>query len=108
VILADGTLVAYLVRGDRQLLTWLPESEPLRSRAARGIARLLIERARSTGGLSSAPDAGEERVDSPRGMLIEEIDGGLPGRHPMAAFLLEAGFIAGAMGLQATFRNRDP
>jgi hypothetical protein len=41
-------------------------------------------------------------------MLIEEIDGGLPARHPMAAFLLEAGFIAGAMGLQATFRNRDP
>jgi hypothetical protein len=35
-------------------------------------------------------------------MLIEEIDGVAPSRHPMAAFLLEAGFIAGAMGLQAT------
>ena len=42
-----------------------------------------------------------------RGMLIEEIDGVAPERHPMAAFLLEAGFAAGAMGLQATFRNRD-
>jgi ATP-dependent helicase Lhr and Lhr-like helicase len=100
VILAAGTLVAYLVRGDRLLLTWLPESEPLRSKAARGIARVLIERARSFGGLSSAASA-EERVDSPRGMLIEDIDGMAPARHPMAAFLLEAGFIAGAMGLQA-------
>jgi len=107
VILAEGALVAYLVRGDRQLLTWLPESEPLRSKTARGIARLLIERARSASGLSSAPGAVEERVDAPRGMLIEEIDGGVPARHPMAAFLLEAGFIAGAMGLQATFRNRE-
>jgi ATP-dependent Lhr-like helicase len=106
VILAEGALVAYLARGDRLLLTWLPESEPLRSKAARGIARVLIERARTFGGLSSAASA-EERVDSPRGMLIEDIDEVAPARHPMAAFLLEAGFIAGAMGFQATFRNRD-
>jgi hypothetical protein len=56
------------------------------------VARALIERAR-TGG------------DSPRGMLIEEIDGAPPGRHPMAPLLGEAGFVAGAMGLQATFRR---
>ena len=106
VILAGGALVAYLARGDRLLLTWLPESEPLRSKAARGIARVLIDRARSVGGPSSAPNA-EERSDSPRGMLIEEIDGVAPARHPMAAFLLEAGFTAGAMGLQPTFRKPD-
>jgi hypothetical protein len=41
-------------------------------------------------------------------MLIEDIDGATPSCHPMAAFLLEAGFVAGAMGLQATFRSRDP
>ena len=34
VILVDGALVAYLARGDRQLLTWLPDAEPQRSRAA--------------------------------------------------------------------------
>jgi ATP-dependent Lhr-like helicase len=107
VVLADGALVAYLARGDRLLLTWLPESEPLRSKAARGIARVLIDRARSSGGPISAPSA-EERADSPRGMLIEEIDGVAPARHPMAAFLLEAGFTAGAMGLQATFSRRYP
>jgi ATP-dependent helicase Lhr and Lhr-like helicase len=107
VILAEGALVAYLVRGDRVLLTWLPEFEPLRSKAARGIARLLIERARSVGGPGTVPGTVEQRADSPRGMLIEEIDGVPPQCHPMAAFLVEAGFIAGAMGLQATFRNRD-
>ena len=52
VILMDGALVAHLARGDRSLLTWLPEAEPARSKAARGIARVLIGRARS-----ASPDA---------------------------------------------------
>ena len=94
VILVDGALVAYLARGDRLLLTWLPEAEPQRSRAARGTARVLIERARSGG-------------DSPRGMLIEEIDGRPPSHHPVAPFLIEAGFISGAMGFQASFRTME-
>jgi ATP-dependent Lhr-like helicase len=92
VILVNGALAAYLPRGDRQLLTFLPDAEPDRSRTGRAIARVLIDRAR-TGG------------DTPRGMLIEEIDGGPPARHPMATLLTDAGFIAGAMGLQATFRR---
>src|SRR5207253_6555790 len=46
VILVDGAAAAYLARGDRQLLTWLPEAEPQRSRTTRAIARALIERAR--------------------------------------------------------------
>jgi ATP-dependent Lhr-like helicase len=89
VILADGALVAYLARGDRQLLTWLPESEPQRSQASRAIAGALIERARAGG-------------ETPRGMLIEEIDGGSSTRHPLSPFLVEAGFIPGALGFQAT------
>jgi ATP-dependent Lhr-like helicase len=92
-ILVNGALAAYLLRGDRQLLVFLPDAEPDRSRTGRAVARVLIDRAR-TGG------------DSPRGMLIEEIDGAPPGRHPMAPLLEEAGFIAGAMGLQATFMAR--
>jgi len=83
-------LAAYVARGDRQLLTWLPESEPQRSRAGRAIALVLIDRARSG-------------FDGPRGMLIEEIDGAPPAAHPMAAWLIEAGFIAGALGYQATY-----
>ena len=41
VILVDGALVAYLARGDRQLLVFLPDAEPERSRAGRAIARAL-------------------------------------------------------------------
>jgi len=91
VVLVDGALVGYLARGDRQLLTWLPDSEPLRSQAARGIAGALIARARAGG-------------ETPRGMLIEEIDGAPPAEHPLAPFLAEAGFLAGAFGFQSTRR----
>jgi hypothetical protein len=38
-------------------------------------------------------------------MLIEEIDGAPPMQHPLAPFLAESGFVAGAMGFQATFRR---
>jgi ATP-dependent Lhr-like helicase len=89
VVLVNGALAAYLARGDRQLLTYLPESEPDRSKTARAIATVLIERAR-TG------------FPTPRGMLIEEIDGTPPSLHPLAPYLVDAGFVSGALGLQAT------
>jgi hypothetical protein len=54
------------------------------------VARVLIDRARSG-------------VDSPRGMLIEDIDGLPPAGHPIAPWLIEAGFIAGALGFQPTY-----
>jgi ATP-dependent helicase Lhr and Lhr-like helicase len=92
VILVDGALAAYLARGERQLKTNLPEQEPQRSRMCRAVARALIERARAGG-------------DSPRGMLIEEIDGGPPAAHVLAPCLAEAGFTGGALGFQATFRR---
>jgi ATP-dependent Lhr-like helicase len=87
VILVNGALAAYLARGDRVLLTFLPEAEPDRSKAARAVACALIDRARSG-------------IDSPRGMLIEEIDGEAPATHSLAPYLAEAGFIAGALGFQ--------
>ena len=93
VILVDGALAAYLARGDRQLATWLPDSEPDRSKAGRAIARVLIDRAR-TGG------------ESPRGMLIEEVDGLPTARHPIARYLADAGFVTGALGMQAR-QNRN-
>ncbi|HEY7291979.1 MAG TPA: DEAD/DEAH box helicase [Vicinamibacterales bacterium] len=95
VILVDGALGAYLARGDRQLATFLPASEPERSRVAKAVAGALIERARSG-------------TDGPRGMLIEEIDGAPPQHHPMARFLARAGFVAGALGIQATFHRAAP
>jgi ATP-dependent Lhr-like helicase len=90
VILVNGALAAFLPRGDRQIMSFLPETEPDRSRVGRAIARVLIDRARSGG-------------DSPRGMLIEEIDGAPPAQHPLSPLLVESGFVSGAMGLQATF-----
>ncbi len=93
VILTDGAIAAWLARGDRQLVTFLPDSEPDRSKRARAIAQVLIDRARSG-------------VDAPKGMLIEEIDGLPPSAHPLAPFLAEAGFIGGALGFQATFHAR--
>ena len=95
VILVDGALVAYLARGDRQLTTFLPDAEPARARAAKAIAHVLIDRAR-TG------------ADGPRGMLIEEIDGMPPALHPIAAHLTEAGFVAGAMGLHGGHGRQSP
>jgi ATP-dependent Lhr-like helicase len=91
VILVNGALAAYLARGDRQLIVYLPESEPERSQVGRGIARMLMERA-------------EIGDDTPRGMLIEEIDGMPPGAHPFGPYLVEAGFVAGALGFQAISR----
>jgi ATP-dependent Lhr-like helicase len=95
VILVNGALAAYLARVDRQLLAFLPDAEPERSRTGRAIGHALIERARSGAG-------GD---DGPRGMLIEEIDGIAPTSHPLAAYLAESGFVAGAMGLRAPLRT---
>jgi ATP-dependent Lhr-like helicase len=81
VILVDGALAAYVSRGDRQLLTFLSDAEPGRSKMARAVAHILAERYRT-------------------GMLIEEIDGASASRHPLASFLSEAGFVAGALGMQ--------
>jgi ATP-dependent Lhr-like helicase len=91
VILVNGALGAYLARGDRMLLTFLPEAEPQRSRTAQAIARALRERSRIPVGEDLAP----------RGMLIEEIDGLPPSAHPLAPYLARVGFLSGAMGFTA-------
>jgi ATP-dependent Lhr-like helicase len=100
VILVNGAIAAFLQRGDRMLLTWLPENEPERSRTGRAVARALIDRARGPApSVERDPDAEE----SPRGMLIEEVDGLPAAAHPLAPFLVDAGFRPGALGLRATF-----
>jgi ATP-dependent Lhr-like helicase len=93
VVLVNGAVAAYVAKGDRQLVTFLPDAEPERSKTAQAIARVLIERARTSGG------------EGPRGMLIEEIDGRPPADHPLARHLVDAGFLAGAFGFQPTFRT---
>ncbi|MGE3958084.1 MAG: DEAD/DEAH box helicase [Vicinamibacterales bacterium] len=94
VVLVDGALAGYLTRGDRQLLAWVPETEPARARVARGVARALMERAMGGG-------------EGPRGMLLEEINGAPASTHPLARIFIEAGFSAGALGLSITRTRAD-
>ena len=85
VILVNGTLAAYIPRGGRQLLAYLPEDEPQRSAIARPLAARLASIAK-----------GQE---SRGGLLIEEINGVPAADHPLAAVLLDGGFYSSAMGL---------
>ena len=87
-ILVDGQAAAYLRRGERELLLFLPDAEPRRSQVAREVARMLMH-------LAGAREAGH------RGMLIAEINGDAATAHPAARLFIEEGFAATAMGLQS-------
>jgi ATP-dependent Lhr-like helicase len=87
VILVDGRAAAYLRRGERELLLFLPDSEPSRSRVGREVARMLLHLAATREGR--------------RGMLIAEINGTPATAHPAARLFIEEGFAATAMGIQA-------
>ena len=81
VILCDGTLLAYLRRGNPAIQAFLPEEEPARSQAAGALAEFLVARAQQDGG-----------------MLVTAINGVAVAEHPIARVLLEAGFHAAPMG----------
>jgi ATP-dependent Lhr-like helicase len=83
VILVDGAAAAYLRRGERELLLFVPEAEPQRSRVMREAARMLLHLA------------------SRRGMLIGDINGEPAQTHAAARVFVAEGFVATAMGLQA-------
>jgi ATP-dependent Lhr-like helicase len=87
VILCDGALVAYLRRGNPNLQVFLPEEEPQRSQVARKLAEFLVTRVHD-----------DEDASGRGGMLIASVNGVVVAEHPMARFLLDAGFAAGAMG----------
>ena len=86
VVIVNGTLAAYVSRGARQLTVFLPEDEPGRSATGRALAARLARLTR--------PD------DSPLPLLIGEINGVPAAEHPLAGFLLDAGFSPSAMGFQ--------
>jgi ATP-dependent helicase Lhr and Lhr-like helicase len=94
VVLVDGACVAHVSRGGRQILTWLPEAEPERSRAARALSATLATVARS----------GEGRDG---GLLVSDIDAGPAHAHPLAPFLVAAGFVRSGLGYQVR-RERRP
>ena len=91
VILCDGALAAYLRRGNPNLQVWLPEEEPARGQVGRSLAEFLVGRVRMV-------REGEEDVPGRAGMLIASVNGVAVAESPMARFLLDAGFQAGAMG----------
>ena len=88
VILRNGQLVAWLRRGNPNLLVFLPAEEPERSQTAAGLAHFLCAR-------------GQERMraNSHQGVLITTINGQPVAAHPMARFLMDAGFHAGPLGM---------
>jgi ATP-dependent Lhr-like helicase len=91
VILVNGRLAAFLARGDRQLSVYLPDEEPTRTITARAVAARLFALATS---------------DTRGGMLIAHIDGVAVAEHPLLPYLVDAGFVRGAMGLQASGTRR--
>jgi ATP-dependent Lhr-like helicase len=88
VILRNGQLVAWLKRGNPNLLVFLPAEEPERSQAAAGLAHFLCAR-------------GQERMrtHSHEGVLITTINGQPVAAHFMARFLMDAGFHPGPLGM---------
>jgi ATP-dependent Lhr-like helicase len=90
VVLVDGALVCYLRRGNPNLQVLLPEEEPQRSQTARALAEFLVAQVQRL-----EADGGERGRG---GMLITQVNGIAVVEHPLARFLLDAGFQPGAMG----------
>ena len=88
VILRNGQLVAWLRRGNPNLLVFLPPEEPERSQSAAGLAHFLCAR-------------GQERLRGVlhQGVLITTINGQPVAAHPMGPFLMDAGFHPGPLGM---------
>ena len=91
-MLVDGELTGWLSRGDRQLLAWLPDDEPRRTHALRGMAAELARIAEEGAGR--------------QGLLIADVNGRPVDAHPIAAFLAEAGFSRGALGMAREANRR--
>ena len=92
VILVDGMLAAYWRKGNPQISVFLPDEEPNRSRVARALAAALREVALRGRQLATPGD------HHGRGLLIGQIGLTPVMSHPLAPFLLEAGFVSGTLG----------
>ena len=88
VILRNGQLVAWLRRNNPNVLVFLPAEEPERSHAAAGLAHFLCARGQE-----------KMRASSHHGVLITTINGQPVTAHPMARFLMDAGFYSGPLGM---------
>jgi ATP-dependent Lhr-like helicase len=89
VVLVDGALTAYLRRGNPNVQVMLPEEEPQRSQSARALAEFFVTHV-------------QRQRDEPHadrsGMLITTVNGLPVAEHPLARYLLDAGFQPAPMG----------
>jgi ATP-dependent Lhr-like helicase len=88
VILRNGQLVAWLRRGNPNLLVFLPMEEPERSQTAAGLAHFFATRGQE-----------KMRLSSHQGALLTTINGQPVAASFMARFLADAGFYAGPLGM---------
>jgi len=98
VVLVDGALTAYMRRGNPNIQVLLPEEEPQRSQTARALAEFLVQHVQR----GENPD-GRGRTS----MLITQVNGVSVAEHPLARFLLDAGFQAAPLGFNVR-RNLPP
>ena len=99
VILIEGALTAYVRRSNPNLQVMLPEEEPMRSRVGKVLAEFLVK--------SVKGDGTNDDQRGRTGMLIASINGIAAAQHPMARFLLDAGFQAAPLGFNVR-RNLPP
>jgi ATP-dependent Lhr-like helicase len=92
VVLCAGRLVAWLRRGNPNLLVFLPADEPERSQTAEGLARFLAE-------LGQTRLQNDQTGSHHSGYLISTINGLPTAAHPLARALHDAGFHPGPLGM---------
>jgi ATP-dependent helicase Lhr and Lhr-like helicase len=97
VVLVEGRVTAYMRQGNSSIQIMLPEEEPAQSRVAQMLAESLVA--------SVQGDIERPQVLWRGGMLISSVNGIMVGKHPMARFLLNAGFQAGPRGFNVR-RNK--
>jgi ATP-dependent Lhr-like helicase len=90
VILVNGALGAYISRGARQVHVFLPEDDPARTVVGRAVAARLAILARDAG------------------LLVAEVNGTPTAGHPLAPFLLDAGFFPSSFGFMVRRSSRLP
>jgi len=101
VVLCAGRLVAWMRRGNPNILVFLPPEEPDRSHIADGLARFFAEQGHDR---LQRDDSGSHTS----GFLVSTINGLAVAAHPMVAALHHAGFHPGPLGMHLRRLARPP
>jgi ATP-dependent Lhr-like helicase len=101
VVLCAGRLVAWMRRGNPNLLVFLPAEEPDRSQMADGLARFFAEQGHDR-------LRRDESGSHTSGFLVSTVNGLAVAAHPMAQALHQAGFHPGPLGMHLRRLARPP